>query len=89
MLLQGVGVHYRTSAGNQPGGIAQAALNLLLKSYCGAYQLAFRLAMPPYREPAQLESIQAHAAREAAPLYPAPRLMSAAELEQFYDAVAQ
>ncbi len=47
-------------------------MNLLLKSYCGAYQLAFRLAMPPYREPAQLESIQAHAAREAAPLYPAP-----------------
>ena len=47
-------------------------MNLLLKSYCGAYQLAFLLAMPPYREPAQLESIQAHAAREAAPLYPAP-----------------
>lgn len=89
MLLQGVGVHYRTSAGNQPGGTAQAALNPLLKSYCGAYQLAFRLAMPPYREPAQLESIQAHAAREANPLYPVPRLMSAAELEQFYDAVAQ
>ncbi len=31
----------------------------------------------------------AHAAREANPLYPVPRLMSAAELEQFYDAVAQ
>lgn len=47
-------------------------MNPLLRSYCGAYQLAFRLTMSPYREPAQLESIQAHAAREAAPLYPAP-----------------
>ncbi len=36
-------------------------MNPLIKSYCRAYQLAFRLAMPllPYREPEQLESIQA------------------------------
>ena len=36
-------------------------MNSLIKSYCRAYQLAFRLAMPllPYREPEQLESIQA------------------------------
>ena len=64
-------------------------MNPLMKCWCRCFQLAFRLAMPPYREPAQLESIQAHAAREAAPLYPAPRLMSAAELERFYGAVAQ
>lgn len=31
----------------------------------------------------------AHAAREANPLYPVPRLMSAAELEVFYDAISQ
>lgn len=36
-------------------------MNPLIKTYCRAYQLAFRLAMPllPYREPEQLESIQA------------------------------
>ncbi len=36
-------------------------MNPLLKSYCKAYQLAFRLAMPllPYREPERLDSIQA------------------------------
>ena len=35
-------------------------MNPLLRSYCGAYQLAFRLAMPlmPYREPERFESIQ-------------------------------
>ena len=64
-------------------------MNPCMKCWCRAYQLAFRLTMPPYREPAQLESIQAHAAREANPLYPVPRLMSAAELERFYDAISQ
>ncbi len=55
-------------------------------------QLSRRLGIPERLPGIRREDIPvmaAHAAREANPLYPVPRLMSAAELEQFYDAISQ
>lgn len=55
-------------------------------------QLNRRLGIPEKLPGIRREDIPvmaAHAAREANPLYPVPRLMCAAELERFYAAISQ